>query len=153
MIDIVKNCESHGPLTIEDVSESTENNGISFRFKCKKCIQEKRLRNLEKERERGRIYEKTKRVRDKEKYAEYQRNYSRDWRRKNADAINEKIRTDRINNPQKYLNYEHKWRSENLEKARAIDVAAKFKMTYDEYKKMFESQNGLCAICGLAETK
>lgn len=40
-----------------------------------------------------------------------------------------------------------------LEKSKKCGLKRKFNMTLEQYDQMFEQQNGVCAICGLKETR
>lgn len=133
MNEIVKVCAKHGNLTEEFI----------YRRKNRPTI-ECRLCKRESDRKRHRPYEG--------ELALYMRNYSREWRRKNADEINKKVREDRLANPEKYREYDKKFRYKNLEKSRYKDVLKKHKVTHEEYQNLFNANNGLCHICNKKET-
>jgi hypothetical protein len=151
MLEIIKICKIHGSLTIEQLSN--QKCGVSFRLRCKQCIKDYLEKTKEKRIAYSREYEKTKRKRPEGHYEKYVKKASREWRQRNADKVNEKIREDRKVNQEKYLNYERKWRNENLEKARSFDILKKHNITFDEYTMMREKQKGLCAICGEKEKR
>ena len=69
----------------------------------------------------------------------------------------------RKNNPEKEKEKHEKWRKANMEKVNAyqrerrknnphIERGKKYKnlygITLDDYEKMYDEQNGMCAICG-----
>lgn len=153
MSEIVKICKNHGDLTRKMVYEEKMNNGLTFRLRCSKCVHEYRLKNIEKLREKSREYEKTKRIRPENHYEDYVKKKSREWRQKNSDLVNKRVREYRKNNTEKYLNYDRNWRANNLMRARELDVVKKHDITYEEYKFMFEKQDGKCYICNKEETK
>lgn len=156
MIEIVKFCKTHGNLTRNDVYEEKCSKGLSFRFRCKQCRFDYEEKNKEKRKEYSREYEKTRRKRDEgynEWHKERYRKSAREYRRKNADSINYKIREDRKLNPEKYLEYERKNRERNKSRFQELNIIRKHKIDYDEYKWMYERQDGKCEICGKEETK
>lgn len=153
MIEIVKTCKIHGELSINQVHEEKMNNGLSFRLRCKQCLQDYRDKNREKERERSRLYEKTKRQRPQNHYEDYVKVKSREWRQKNSDLVNERIREDRKKDPEKYRDWERDKRSKNLLRYQEMEVVQKHNITYEEYKWMFDAQGGKCYICDKVETK
>lgn len=156
MIEIVKKCTKHGDLSISQVYEESMNKGLTFRLRCKACKKEYEVKNKDKISAYSREYERTRRKRPegyKELHKEKYRKSARDWRRDNADLVNEKIRQDRKVNPEKYREYERKWRSSNLIRSRELDIVKKHNISYDEYKWLCEKQNGICAICGKKETR
>ncbi len=152
MSEIVKRCPKHGDLTIDQVNQE-KRDGLTFRLRCKKCINDYYLKNLEKRRAYSKEYEATKRIRPKNHYEEVVRPKSREWRRRNADKVNERVAKDRELNPEKYREYDRKWRRENIDLVRDRDVLKKFEIDYESYKLMFEQQGHVCAICKNPETR
>lgn len=135
MNDIVKICKKHGELAIDKAYYRKNKD----KYECREC-----MREYEKRRPK-RIYEGT--------FAEYHRNHAKKWRQENKDYINELIREDRKKDPEKYRDREKKQYYKNVENSRYKDVLNKHKISSNQYKEIFEEQNGLCAICNLEETK
>jgi hypothetical protein len=102
---------------------------------------------------KSRQFERTGRKRPENYYENYVKVASREWRRKHADTVNARVAEDRKNNPEKYLQYDRKWRKENIERDRYMDVLNKHKITSEDYEKLIYDHNNLCAICGKEETK
>lgn len=77
-----------------------------------------------------------------EKELARQRKYQREYYKRNKKRI---------------LDYKRQWRLRNPEKMRKLKRKAHlklyFKMTLGQYDKLFEKQNGCCAICGKPETR
>ena len=48
--------------------------------------------------------------------------------------------------------YVRNWRNENRDKVREYKLKARYGITPAEYQKMYEEQNGVCAICEQPET-
>src|SRR5574337_857434 len=59
--------------------------------------------------------------------------YMREWRQKNKERSKELA---------------NRWRRENREKTRGYHLKAKFGITNDDYDRMLEEQDFVCAICG-----
>ena len=50
--------------------------------------------------------------------------------------------------------YKRRWKSENYKQiARKSRLKRRYGLSVDDYNKMFQQQNGVCAICGEVETK
>ena len=62
----------------------------------------------------------------------------REYRMKNKDAINTKIR---------------EWKSKNKEGQRAAKLKERYNMSLSEYDEMLIRQGGACAICGSTDVK
>ena len=135
MSEIVKTCSKHGELTIE-IEYFKKSNG---KYYCRHCLRETEARRPK------RKYEGA--------FAEYHREHARQWRQKNSDYVNEKIREDRLINPEKYREWEREQRNKDVEKSRYRDVLKKHKISADDYNELVLSQNNLCKICGKEETK
>jgi len=153
MKEIVKVCKKHGDLNISQVYEERPKNKPTFRFRCKACRKDYSDANREKLREKSREYEKTKRKRPKYHYENYMKPYQQEWREIHKDEINEKIRKDREQNPEKYREWERNKRATNLQKYRELDVIKGKDITYEKYKWMLDKQDSKCAACGDYETK
>ena len=136
MTEIVKICSKHGDLTIEFAYYKKSNE----KYYCRHC-----MRANEKRRPK-RKYEGA--------HADYHREYARKWRQQHADLVNERMKQDRINNPDKYRKYEANYiEKHGIDKVRKEDVARKHELTLEEYEHLIASQNNLCEICKKAETR
>lgn len=152
MPNIIKTCKKHGDLTEDQVMK--DHFGISFTLRCRQCRKEYADKNREKLREYSRKYEKTRPKREyKGKHAEKVRIISKEWRRKNKDLVNARVAADKAKDPERYRQWQRDWRKQNLEKCRLKDIVKKHNVSYEEYMEMINRQNGLCAICGLKETR
>lgn len=152
MSDIVKVCLKHGELTSDQVHTCRE--GVSFRYKCKKCVHDHYLKTIEQRRAYSREYEKTRRIRpDPEKAKEQVRLSSLKYSRKNKDIIRAKVNAQRKENPEKFREYDRKYRRNNLEKCRLIDISKKHNITPEDYLNMEKVQRRRCAICRQKETR
>lgn len=58
----------------------------------------------------------------------------------------------RAANPEKFAQRNKNWRLKNAEKLRWYEVSRKFGISQSEYSALYESQNGVCAICLNPET-
>lgn len=87
----------------------------------------------------------------------------RKWAKENPERVRENRRNSYAKDPKRVQNRNkayaeahhdevlarHKaWRDRRRMHVRAKDAAKKYEITYDGYLAMFESQRGLCAICG-----
>ena len=152
MKEIVKTCLKHGDLTIDHVNK--ENIGVSFRLRCKECRKEYSDKNKEKLLEYSRKYEQRRAPRKYEgALAERVRKTSKEWRQKNSDIVNARVAADREKDPEKYRNYDRKWRAKNIERSRLKDIVKKHNISYEEYLEMMKKQNGLCAMCSKPEKR
>jgi hypothetical protein len=132
---IIKVCTKHGNLTEEQCYYRKNRE----KYECRSCMRESE-KNRPKREYTG-------------AFAEYHRAHSKEWRRQNAESLNEKIREDRKNNPEKYREWERNKRYQNISKYRYRDVLKKHKITADQYEKIWDKHKGLCAICFKEETR
>ena len=155
MNEIVKKCIKHGEITIDQVNQESMNNGLTFRLRCKLCSKDYQERTREARLAYSREYEKTKRVRPDDHYEKSVKPRSIEWRRKNKDLVNSRIAKDKELNREKYRTMQRNSRNKKIEKYRTRDILNKFKgqITFEDYKKMFDDQKGLCAICAKPEKK
>jgi hypothetical protein len=58
----------------------------------------------------------------------------------------------RAANPEKFAQRNKNWRIKNADKLRWYEVSRKFGISQAEYSDLYESQNGVCAICRNPET-
>lgn len=130
---IVKNCLRHGELTQDQVKIRADNGYL----RCKLCMRESEKR----------------RKRPDDHYEKYSKIKSREWRQKNASLVNERVKEDRLKDPEKYREYDRKQRREDLEGHRYRDVLTKHKISHEDYSELLAFYNNLCAICNSPETK
>lgn len=105
-----------------------------------------RKNNLEKERKRDAESKTKKRNESREAYNAYQR----EWNAKNKDRLNRERRERRKNDPEYAAKIKERdkaryWKSP--EKHRNVRLKIEYGITLDDYNKLYESQNGKCAIC------
>ena len=95
-----------------------------YAYWCKECDKNRHkisyLNNKDIHKKRGKKYRNS----NKEKLKEYSKSY----RKKNKNQINE-------------------YRLNNLDKLKNLSLKRNFGITLEEYNKMLEQQNGVCAIC------
>lgn len=99
--------------------------------------------NLRFKKERGKLWYKRYYEANKEKYIAR----ANAWRLNNREAVKHAQRINKAakiadlkkNNPEKMLDYE------------IADIARKYGISKDEYKRLLCSQNGLCAVCGQSQ--
>lgn len=135
MDEIVKVCKKHGDLTVDKTYYRKKRNV----YECRQCMRESEKKRPKRE--------------YADAFADYHRTYSRKWRQDNKDYVNESIRKDRKDNPEKYREREKNKYYKDVEKSRYMDVLKKHKISSDQYRMMFEDQNGLCAICNKKEVR
>lgn len=153
MKEVVKICSKHGELSKSQTYEESMNNGLTFRLRCRQCRSEYYLKTNEKRKAYSKDYEKNKRKRPKTHYENYAKVKSREWRREHKDLVNSRVAADREKDPEKYREYDRKWRAENRTKIRELDIIKRHNISYDEYKWMMEKQDGKCYICNKEETR
>lgn len=106
-----------------------------------------RERNKEKERERSRKVAEARRNSNREAYNAYMR----EWTAKNKDRVNA-ARRDRLKTDTEYAKNvrekERKRYADNPEKHKDIRLKSIYGISLKEYKDMYDSQDGKCAICG-----
>ena len=106
-----------------------------------------RLNNLEKEKERQRESKKGSREKNREAYNAYMR----EWTRKNKDVINARKRELRRLNPERArLDNERRKAhyASNPDRHRDERLKSVYGISLNEYREMYVSQEGKCAICG-----
>jgi len=103
---------------------------------CKNCVNEKR-RNWRKDNPvKAKEQDKRGRISNFEQRKEYRKKYHR-------------INTEQRREYKK--KYHPQWCKHNPEKVRAGQLKYKYNLTPDDYEKMLEEQNRMCAICGETE--
>lgn len=135
MSEVVKICKKHGGLT-EDKIYHRKNRGT---YECRQCMRESEKKRPKRE------YTGV--------FAEYHRAHAKEWRRQNAEALNAKIREDRLTNPEKYREWERKKRYKNIDKSRYREVLKKHNIATAEYESLVINSQGLCAICKREERR
>lgn len=135
MSEIVKVCKIHGELSIDNAYHRKNRNV----YECRQCMKDSESKRPKREYTGA--------------FAEYHREHAKNWRRENASYLNEKIREDRKNNPEKYREWERNKRYKDIHKTRFRDVLKKHGISSENYESIFEKQNGVCAICGQEETR
>lgn len=130
-----KTCKVHGELQeadiqIEKIKYKTKDGEVrqSQQYRCRICRREKDM--------------KYKHSHKDERLA-----YNQKWRSENRERVNANERRRRKEIPEKYKEWSKNHR-ERLGKLKSLrDSCYNFNITVDEYNKMNEAQNGLCAIC------
>ena len=135
MLEVVKVCKKHGELTA-DKAYFRKNRE---QYECRECMRESEKKRPKREYTGA--------------FAEYHREHAKEWRRQNADLVNQKIREDRMENPDKYREWENNKRYKNIDKVRYKEVLKKHKINAEQYNELFETHEGLCAICKRHETR
>lgn len=124
-------CKKPFPATLEYFGKVT-NNPDDLDYFCKRCRKEY-CRKYYKE--------------NREKMREHRRKYSK----KHPEKMREQNRKYSKKHPEKVRESGRKYRKENREKVREYGLM-RYNLTTEEYSKLFQLQNGVCAICGLPET-
>lgn len=132
---IVKVCNIHGELRLKDVRYLNPNN-----MRCKECAYERSRISRDKNRDEYNASIREKRKNDPD-YAEYKRRQSRTAQRKRYVEKNEHMKA-----------VAKAWRDRNPEKQKNFAYKTRYGITFDEYKRLFELQNGVCKICKEPET-
>ncbi len=188
----ISECKMHGDLEEKDVFKSTDKNrSAGFRWRCIKCFDEKKQKNIDKNiangfkmpevitgrcRKHGDLnkdtgficFDKTLpagyRIRCKEcthniRANSYHLNREKNikdaavWKSKNRARINEMVKIDRKNNPEKYARWAKDHYTRNREAVSLSESLRKMKIDKDFYAKMLAEQDNKCAICNMPETR
>ena len=148
------------PIEIKDNMEpgvECRKCGFNIRYKkSRKCVYCKRLASKAWYHEKCKdadwvAAENERKARYRRANPEKCREAIRQWSLRNKDRINEKARQRRRTNPQKYRDKQNKWRASVPDKVRAYNLQAQYGITLDDYLRMHEEQDGLCAICKCPE--
>ena len=123
----------HGILQVEDIKPYKDRHG-DIKYSCRICA---RLANK-------RFYQNNKQELLKK---------SSEWRDKNRirSRLTEKNRVSK--DREAYNNKQRNFYKRNISIYRIRDKIKKFGLTAEEYYFLLESQEGLCAICNLPETR
>lgn len=175
MNDIVKVCVHHGELNISEVMTR----GAGYR--CKKCHLISREKNANKIITLEEIKEKIKYKscsihgkfnldniqidgtsirckpcrlsKNKEQREKYADKYKKKFIEERQDRVNSELKQKRLNNLEEFRAYGRKKYRENRERLGMLAASNRSGIALNDYEKMIESQNNLCAICGNEETR
>ena len=153
-MEVVKVCKKHGELFDIDVIKEGPEDSIYFR--CKRCKLENSIKRGGTCKTHG-VLEKQN-IRTDGRCALCHRVTAGKSRNENRPKFNERMRVDRIENPDKWIEIrkrEYRQSIENHGRESRItkEIIRMHGLTLDAYEKMFESQNHRCAICNEAETR
>lgn len=125
-------CHTHGELNDINAYVCKEKNRI--RYRCKICCNKRRIKQYADNREQA-IIDAAK------------------WKRTNRDRVNELIRKDKKNNPEKYKKWEENYRNRHKERLQKEAVCRSVGLAINDYEKMLIAQDNKCAICRCEETR
>jgi hypothetical protein len=123
---------------------------------CGKCKIEKSIERFAKSSNRkdGYDYQCKDCTREwRKNHKEYIDRKRKEWHDAHPDKIKLAHKRWAKKNRDKILKHNKKIRAEHPERARKHHLKFAFGITLDDYNKMFQEQNGVCAICGQPETK
>lgn len=136
-----KVCKIHGDLPEEDIQIE------KIKYKTK----DGEIR--ESQQYRCRICRRSKDMKYKHAHKEERLAYNQKWRSENRERVNANERKRRIEIPEKYKEWARIQR-ERLGALRSLQESTRLRnISVDEYNKMHEEQNGLCAICQRENTQ
>lgn len=78
---------------------------------------------------------------------EHNKEYRSNWYKKNSEKIISKSKKNYQKHKEYYLEYNRKYRLENVDKNRDTVYKHRYGITLEDYNRMFLDQNGCCAIC------
>jgi hypothetical protein len=78
---------------------------------------------------------------------EYNPEYAKQYREKNKEVLKEKGKLYYLNNTEKQNAYNKQWRLNNQNKVKNKNLSYKYGISIEDYNKLFEQQEGCCAIC------
>jgi hypothetical protein len=158
MLEIIKICKKHGKLTEELVYRSKDKKYSSgYALKCKKCCYEAIRKRPCKVHgvisDDDRVESGGCRV-----CAHNKMKKMNDRRNNNRPEFNEKMRLKKEANPEwwkqvKKQEYDRLVDRVGNDALCESQKAKKFDLTIEEFRKMFEEQKNLCAICNQPETR
>lgn len=158
MLEIVKVCKHHGDLTQEMTYRSKDKKLTKgYALKCKKCAHEairKRPCKIH-----GMISDDDRVESGGCRVCAHNRmRAANEIRNNNRPEFNEKQRLKREANPEKYAQkYKDSHKKEvekwGLDAICEKNKATKFGLTIEEFRRLFEEQQNLCAICNQPETR
>ena len=94
----------------------------------------------------------------KYKNPEYQKQYCIDnkekkkkarqeWYKANQERVDNKSKQWRKDNPDKMLGYTKKYNKSSTEKRRRSTIKYRYGLSYEDWQKIWDNQNGQCIIC------
>lgn len=128
-----------------------------YREKNKKRLSLIKKEYTKKNKGRKRQYDIEYRVKNAAKLLEYKREYGKSENAKlSAKKSYRKYKKKRtivnkkwaLNNPEKIKIIRHRWVKNNPEKVLEAHIKMRYGINKQQYNKLFEDQNGCCAICG-----
>lgn len=126
MSDIVKICKKHGELTAS-LTRFTSNGKMIVRI-CVLCSREKSKKCRDKNPEKEKLRRKSQYIKHRERDIEYSKRYKQE----NKEQVKATRRAYGIKNKDKI--------KDNI-------LKHKFNISIEQYNKMLDSQNHVCAIC------
>lgn len=155
---VVKTCKIHGDLSEEMVYRSKDIRYVDgFAYKCKECCyQAQRNRPCK---IHGEISDDDRVESGGCKICAFNRLKDQSEKRNNnREEFNEKMRLKKEANPEwwkevKRQEYERLVEKEGLDAINERKKAERFKLTIEEFRKMFIEQDNKCAICKQPETR
>lgn len=131
------------PSSYESVKRRKEADP-EYAARLKAYAEKYRANNLEKEKERQRKSKQASRLKDREAYNAYMR----DWAKKNAGEVNAKRRELRQENPERtQQDNERRRLQRDPVHHRDMMLRNNYGMSLEEYHLKYAEQNGKCAIC------
>ena len=79
--------------------------------------------------------------------------YNKQWCKDNPKKVKEWHKKWAKNNKEHVNNYLRQWRKDNPEKEKGRTLRESHNLSYENWLKMWEVQNGKCLICGKKFTK
>ena len=126
-------CRVHGAMNEENAYKCNLPNG-GYRLRCKECSKERRVKSY---------------------YNNQEKNIAAagQWKKENRERVNEQIRLDRIENPEKYKKWNQDYKNRNKERVNTLEICRQKGITIERYREMQEIQQDKCAICNQEETR
>lgn len=125
-------CHLHGDLNQDNAYACKS--GENIRYRCKVCCQKKRKEQYDGNRDEAIKSAAT-------------------WKKANRSHVNEQVREDKKNNPEKYKKWNDAYYSNNRKRISIRTTGYALGITVDQYEQMERDQNNKCAICGFEETR
>lgn len=127
---------------------------------CKECLKKYRKQWNELNKDKRRVY----REQNREKAKEYAKNYreknresicidKKIYREKNKEKITKHKKEYWENNKERFREKRKEYYQDNKEFINKSKLMKIFGITVDEYYRMFDSQNGKCAVCGRPQSE
>ena len=93
---------------------------------------------------------------DRQHYKEHREEYierAEKWRKDNLKRRNEYSKQWREDNPEKVKKYSKTYCKKHRERAKIVHLKRNYDLSYENWLKMWENQDGKCAICGTSFDK